>query len=196
MGKKIKLIFLIIILIVIATIIINNFNNQIKLPKVSNKVPKKIEANLVTINPSVENSNNETAGNLTNKIKIYIMMPDGSIKSVSKLYTSGNIQESIINDLLDIYKQPSYGNVVTIPNGVKINSIKIYDETLIIDFNLDIKSIKFKNIINESSFIKSVIKSEKSSSNKFNDVQFLVEGSKEPHIFGGVSTINPLRFDK
>lgn len=192
--KKNTAIVLIIVLLVLSVFFIYNRNSR-NTTSQNNKIKTNIAQN---IKPEISIPTEESSADKKQscaKNTLYIVQPNGSIKKAEEKIDGDDIYLAIINASFSIYKIDKYKNIIEIPEAVKMNSSKIYNGTLIVDFSKEIKNIKFKNVGYEESFIKALVLSLKSSSDKFQDVQFTIDGNKETYIFGNIPTNNPIRYD-
>jgi hypothetical protein len=129
------------------------------------------------------------------KAKVTIYVPnekfDGYIKKEVELTGVGTeIQKQIIDDVL--FDKINKSGKIKLPDSTKIISLKVWDETLQVNFSKDILNAKVDDPKAEKFIIGSVVNSLLTSSNAFTDVQFFVEGERIDRLFGHFNTKNPL----
>lgn len=129
------------------------------------------------------------------KVKVTIYIPndklDGYIKKEVELTGEGTeIQKQIINYVLfDTIKK---SGKIQIPDNAKVVDLKIWDETLKVNFSKDILNAKINSPKQEKYIVGAIVNSLLISSNSFADVQFLVDGKNVDKLFGHFNTKNPL----
>lgn len=99
-----------------------------------------------------------------------------------------DVQEAIFEDVF--VSSPG----VTLPSGVKVNGMKIWNETLHIDLSSDVGKTVCTDEASERVFLASIVNSLLGSSKQFTDVQFLVDGERVENLLGHTNTMNPLAF--
>lgn len=129
------------------------------------------------------------------KAKVTIYVPnekfDGYIKKEVELTGVGTeIQKQIIDDVL--FDKIKKSGKIKLPDNAKIISLKVWDETLQVNFSKDILNAKIDDPKAEKFIIGSIVNSLLTSSNAFTDVQFLVDGERIDRLFGHFNTKNPL----
>lgn len=132
--------------------------------------------------------------NNTQTVKYKILAPDGAEKEIIMDITGGEGHKQVANKIIETYKGEEYYNVLLFPKQAKIKSMTIYNETLTIDFSQEISSIKFTDTEYEKKFIDTLVYSllQSSSTQKFEDVAFTIEGKRSSHVFGNIDTNNPI----
>lgn len=130
-----------------------------------------------------------------NSVKAVLYLPNkdltGYIKKEVTYKGEGlEIQRQMANDILFNYLK----DYVYIPAGTEITDLKIWDETLKINFNKKALGMKVKDPRAEKYVIGALVNSLLTTSKEFTDVQFLVENERVDRLFGHINTRNPFMF--
>lgn len=130
-----------------------------------------------------------------NTVKVTLYLPNaelsGYVKKEAVYKGEGlEVQKQVINDLLFKYLKDK----IKIPEDAAVLDLKVWNETLMINFNKAAKGIKVKDPRAEKCVIGALVNSLLTTSKEFTDVQFLVEGERVDALFGSINTRNPFMF--
>lgn len=128
-------------------------------------------------------------------VKVTLYLPNDDLSGYEKKEVTYkgeglSVQKQVINDLLFNYLKDK----VQVPEGTAVLDLNIWDETLKVNFNKKVSDIKVNNPRAEKYVIGSIVNSLLTTSDKFTDVQFLVEGNRVDSLFGHINTRNPFMF--
>lgn len=129
----------------------------------------------------------------TVKATLYLPKSDLSGYETKEVEYAGQgleVQKRLINDLLFNYLKDK----IEIPEDTVVLDLEIWNETLKVNFNKAATGIKVNDPRMERYIIGSIVNSLLTTSKKFTDVQFLVEGERVDAFFGHINTRNPFMF--
>lgn len=128
------------------------------------------------------------------KVHIQVMAPDGTIAIKTINVNERELYKQAAEQIIDIYKNEQYKDIIKLPQNAHVKGINIYNETLTVDFSKEMLDIKFKDVKYERMFIDTFVRSLLNIIPKqtaFQDIAFTVEGNRVPHLFGSANTLNP-----
>lgn len=126
---------------------------------------------------------------------LYLPNEDMSGYNVQTIYYKGEgieIQKRIVEDILFRYLKDL--GVIDLPETIKLLELKVWNETLSINFSKEILDYKINDEVKERYVIGSVVNTLLGTTNAYTDVQFLVEGERVEKLLGTVDTWNPFMF--